>query len=76
MADGTLDPRAPRRFDAGALAALAALARVFAREAARKISGDGLAATCEGIQRAILRPRGDRPAARAGCSGTGPFTRE
>jgi alkylation response protein AidB-like acyl-CoA dehydrogenase len=40
MADGTLDPRAPRRFDAGALAALA---RVFAREAARKISGDGLA---------------------------------
>src|SRR6185436_2536134 len=40
MADGTLDPRAPRRFDAEALAALA---RVFAREAARKISGDGLA---------------------------------
>jgi alkylation response protein AidB-like acyl-CoA dehydrogenase len=40
MADGTLDPRAPRRFDA---AAQAALARVFAREAARKISGDGLA---------------------------------
>jgi alkylation response protein AidB-like acyl-CoA dehydrogenase len=40
MADGTLDPRAPRRFDA---AAQAALARVYAREAARKISGDGLA---------------------------------
>ena len=40
MADGTLDPRAPRRFDAEALAALA---RVFAREAARKVSGDGLA---------------------------------
>jgi alkylation response protein AidB-like acyl-CoA dehydrogenase len=40
LADGTLDPRAPRRFDA---AAMAALARVFAREAARKIAGDGLA---------------------------------
>ncbi len=40
MADGTFDPRAPRRFDA---AAQAALARVFAREAARKVAGDGLA---------------------------------
>jgi alkylation response protein AidB-like acyl-CoA dehydrogenase len=40
LADGTLDPRAPRRFDA---AAMAALARVYAREAARKIAGDGLA---------------------------------
>lgn len=39
-ADGTLDPRAPRRFDA---AAMAALARVFARDAARKVAGDGLA---------------------------------
>jgi hypothetical protein len=40
MADGTLDPRAPRRFDAGEMAALA---RVFAREAARKVASDGLA---------------------------------
>jgi alkylation response protein AidB-like acyl-CoA dehydrogenase len=40
LADGTLDPRAPRRFDAGEMAALA---RVFAREAARKVAGDGLA---------------------------------
>jgi len=40
LADGTLDPRAPRRFDA---AQAAALARVFAREAARKIASDGLA---------------------------------
>ncbi|HEU4731992.1 MAG TPA: acyl-CoA dehydrogenase family protein [Kofleriaceae bacterium] len=40
LADGTLDPRAPRRFDA---TAMAALARVFARDAARKISGEGLA---------------------------------
>jgi alkylation response protein AidB-like acyl-CoA dehydrogenase len=40
LADGTLDPRAPRRFDAGEMAALA---RVFAREAARKVASDGLA---------------------------------
>ena len=40
LADGTLDPRAPRRFDA---AAMAAFARVFARDAARKIAGDGTA---------------------------------
>lgn len=40
MADATLDSRAPRRFDA---ATQAALARVYAREAARKIGGDGLA---------------------------------
>jgi alkylation response protein AidB-like acyl-CoA dehydrogenase len=40
LADGTLDPRAPRRFDAKAMAALA---RVYAREAARKIASEGLA---------------------------------
>jgi alkylation response protein AidB-like acyl-CoA dehydrogenase len=40
VAEGTLDPRAPRRFDA---AAMAALARVFAREAARKIADEGVA---------------------------------
>jgi len=40
VAEGTLDARAPRRFDA---AAMAALARVFAREAARKIADEGTA---------------------------------
>jgi alkylation response protein AidB-like acyl-CoA dehydrogenase len=40
VAEGTLDPRAPRRFDA---AAMGALARVFAREAARKLADEGLA---------------------------------
>lgn len=40
VTEGTLDPRAPRRFDA---AAMGALARVFARDAARKIADDGLA---------------------------------
>lgn len=40
VAEGTLDPRAPRRFDA---AAMAAIARVFTREAARKIASEGLA---------------------------------
>jgi len=40
IADGTIDPRAPRRFDAPAMAAIA---RVFAREAARKVADDGLA---------------------------------
>ncbi|TMQ10480.1 MAG: acyl-CoA dehydrogenase [Deltaproteobacteria bacterium] len=39
-ADGTPDVRAPRRFDADAMAALA---RAFARDAARKIGDDGLA---------------------------------
>lgn len=38
--DGALDPRSPGRFDAGALAAMA---RVFAREAARKVAFEGVA---------------------------------
>jgi alkylation response protein AidB-like acyl-CoA dehydrogenase len=38
-ADGTLDPKAETRFDA---AALATIARIFAREAAMKVADDGL----------------------------------
>ena len=38
--DGALDPRSPARFDA---AAVAAMARVFAREAARKVAFEGMA---------------------------------
>jgi alkylation response protein AidB-like acyl-CoA dehydrogenase len=40
VADGSIDPRAPSRFDARAMGAIA---RVYAREAARKIAFDGLA---------------------------------
>ena len=39
MAEGRLNPKGSRRFDAGALAALS---RVFAREAALKVAEDGL----------------------------------
>ncbi len=42
-ADGNLPEKAERRFD---LPALAALSRVFAREAAIKVAGDGLKWTC------------------------------
>jgi alkylation response protein AidB-like acyl-CoA dehydrogenase len=38
-AEGTLGPKADRRFDAGGLATLA---RVFARDAARRVAGGGL----------------------------------